>query len=191
MSNVDYILVGLGNPGKEYEKTRHNIGFMTLDFVAEKLGIEINSQKFKSLYAFGTFEGKKVILLKPQTFMNLSGQAILPFMSFYKVPPQNVILIYDDISLPVGKMRIRKQGSHGGHNGVKNIITLSGSQNFPRIKIGVGNKPNENWDLADWVLSKFSSEELNLINDTMPKVYDALSLIVKENIDEAMNKFNG
>ena len=191
MSNVDYILVGLGNPGKEYEKTRHNIGFMALDFVAEKLGIEINSQKFKSLYAFGTFEGKKVILLKPQTFMNLSGQAILPFMSFYKVPLQNVILIYDDISLPVGKMRIRKQGSHGGHNGVKNIITLSGSQNFPRIKIGVGNKPNENWDLADWVLSKFSSEELNLINDTMPKVYDALSLIVKENIDEAMNKFNG
>jgi len=184
MSNVDYILVGLGNPGKEYEKTRHNIGFMALDFVAEKLGIEINSQKFKSLYAFGTFEGKKVILLKPQTFMNLSGQAILPFMSFYKVPLQNVILIYDDISLPVGKMRIRKQGSHGGHNGVKNIITLSGSQNFPRIKIGVGNKPNENWDLADWVLSKFSSEELNLIND-------ALSLIVKENIDEAMNKFNG
>lgn len=191
MSNVDYILVGLGNPGKEYEKTRHNIGFMALDFVAEKLGIEINSQKFKSLYALGTFEGKKVILLKPQTFMNLSGQAVLPFMSFYKVPLQNVILIYDDISLPVGKMRIRKQGSHGGHNGVKNIITLSGSQNFPRIKIGVGNKPNENWDLADWVLSKFSSEELNLINDTMPKVYDALSLIVKENIDEAMNKFNG
>lgn len=191
MSNVDYILVGLGNPGKEYEKTRHNIGFIALDFVAEKLGIEINSQKFKSLYAFGTFEGKKVILLKPQTFMNLSGQAVLPFMSFYKVPLQNVILIYDDISLPVGKMRIRKQGSHGGHNGVKNIITLSGSQNFPRIKIGVGNKPNENWDLADWVLSKFSSEELNLINDTMPKVYDALSLIVKENIDEAMNKFNG
>lgn len=191
MSNVDYILVGLGNPGKEYEKTRHNIGFMALDFVAEKLGIEINSQKFKSLYALGTFEGKKVILLKPQTFMNLSGQAVLPFMSFYKVLLQNVILIYDDISLPVGKMRIRKQGSHGGHNGVKNIITLSGSQNFPRIKIGVGNKPNENWDLADWVLSKFSSEELNLINDTMPKVYDALSLIVKENIDEAMNKFNG
>ncbi len=191
MSNVDYVLVGLGNPGKEYEKTRHNIGFIALDFVAEKLGIEINSQKFKALYALGTFEGKRVILLEPQTFMNLSGQAVLPFMSFYKVLPQNVILIYDDVSLSLGKMRIRKQGSHGGHNGVKNIISLSGSQDFSRIKIGVGNKPNENWDLADWVLSKFSSEEFNLINDTMPKVYDALSLIVKENIDEAMNKFNG
>ena len=191
MSNVDYILVGLGNPGKEYEKTRHNIGFMALDFVSRKLGIDFNTQKFKSSYGVGSFGGKKIILLKPQTFMNLSGQAVVLLMSFYKVPPENVILIYDDISLPVGKIRIRKQGSHGGHNGVKSIVSLCGSNNFPRIKIGVGDKPNENWDLADWVLSKFNKEEMDIIESNMPKIYDALDLMVQEKIDAAMNSFNG
>ena len=191
MSNVDYILVGLGNPGKEYEKTRHNIGFMALDFVSKKLNIDLGTQKLKSFCGLGNFEDKKVILLKPQTFMNLSGQSVVLFMSFYKVPPENVILIYDDISLPVGKMRIRKQGSHGGHNGVKNIILLSGSNNFPRIKIGIGDRPNENWDLADWVLSKFSKEEMDKLENNMPKVYDALYLMVHEKIDQAMNSFNG
>lgn len=190
MSNVDYILVGLGNPGKEYEKTRHNIGFMALDFISKKLNIEFNTQKFKSSYGFGNFGDKKVILLKPQTFMNLSGQAVVLLMSFYKVPPENVVLIYDDISLPVGKMRIRTQGSHGGHNGVKNIVSLAGSKNFSRIKIGVGDKPNENWDLADWVLSRFSKDELDLIEKNMPKVYDALDLIIQGKIDKAMNDFN-
>lgn len=191
MSSIDYILVGLGNPGKEYEKTRHNIGFMALDFVSKKLNIDFSTQKFKSYYGVGNFKDKKVILLKPQTFMNLSGQAVVLLMSFYKVPPENVILIYDDISLPVGKIRIRKQGSHGGHNGVKNIVALSGSQSFPRIKVGVGEKPNENWDLADWVLSKFSSDEMNLIENNMPKIYDALDLMVQGKIDRAMNNFNG
>lgn len=191
MSNVDYILVGLGNPGKEYEKTRHNIGFMALDFVSKKLNIDLGTQKLKSFCGLGNFEDKKVILLKPQTFMNLSGQSVVLFMSFYKVPPENVILIYDDISLPVGKMRIRKQGSHGGHNGVKNIISLSGSNNFPRIKIGIGDRPNEKWDLADWVLSKFSKEEMDKLENNMPKVYDALYLMVHEKIDQAMNSFNG
>lgn len=191
MSGIDYILVGLGNPGKEYEKTRHNIGFMALDFVSKKLNIDFNIQKFKSSYGLGNFKDKKVILLKPQTFMNLSGQAVVLLMSFYKVPPENVILIYDDISLPVGKIRIRKQGSHGGHNGVKNIVALSGSQSFPRIKVGIGEKPNENWDLADWVLSKFSNDEMNLIENNMPKIYDALDLIVQGKIDRAMNNFNG
>lgn len=191
MSNVDYILVGLGNPGKEYEKTRHNIGFMALDFVSRKLGIDFNTQKFKSSYGMGNFGDKKIILLKPQTFMNLSGQAVVLLMSFYKVPPENVILIYDDISLPVGKMRIRKQGSHGGHNGVKSIVSLGGSNNFPRIKIGVGDKPNANWDLADWVLSKFNKEEMDIIESNMPKIYDALDLMVHEKIDVAMNSFNG
>lgn len=191
MSNVDYILVGLGNPGKEYEKTRHNIGFMALDFVSKKLDINFSTQKFKSFYGLGNFGDKKVILLKPQTFMNLSGQAVELLMAFYKVPPENVILVYDDISLPVGKIRIRKQGSHGGHNGVKNIVALSGSQSFPRIKVGVGEKPNENWDLADWVLSKFSNDEMNLIENNMPRIYDALDLIVQGKIDKAMNNFNG
>ncbi len=190
MNNIDYILVGLGNPGKEYEKTRHNIGFMALDFVSKKLSIDFNTQKFKSCYGVGNFGDKKVILLKPQTFMNLSGQAVVLLMSFYKVPPENVILIYDDISLSVGKMRIRKQGSHGGHNGVKNIVDLSGTKNFPRIKIGVGDKPNENWDLADWVLSKFSKDEMDLIENDMSKVYDALSLMTQGKIDQAMNDFN-
>ncbi len=190
MSNIDYILVGLGNPGKEYEKTRHNIGFMALDFVSKKLGVDFNTQKFKSCYGVGNFGDKKVILLKPQTFMNLSGQAVVLLMSFYKVPSENVILIYDDISLPVGKMRIRKQGSHGGHNGVKNIVELSGTKNFPRIKIGVGDKPNEHWDLSDWVLSKFGKNEMDLIENNMPKVYDALSLMTQEKIDQAMNDFN-
>lgn len=190
MSNIDYILVGLGNPGKEYEKTRHNIGFMALDFVSKKLGIDFNTQKFKSCYGVGNFGNKKVILLKPQTFMNLSGQAVVLLMSFYKVPPENVILVYDDISLPVGKMRIRKQGSHGGHNGVKNIVELSGTKNFPRIKIGVGNKPNENWDLADWVLSKFGKDEIDLIENNMPKVYNALNLMTQGKIEQAMNDFN-
>ena len=123
--------------------------------------------------------------------MNLSGQAVVLLMAFYKVPPENVILVYDDISLPVGKIRIRKQGSHGGHNGVKNIVALSGSQSFPRIKVGVGEKPNENWDLADWVLSKFSNDEMNLIENNMPRIYDALDLIVQGKIDKAMNNFNG
>ena len=179
MSNIDYILVGLGNPGKEYEKTRHNIGFMALDFVSRKLGIDFNTQKFKSSYGVGNFGDKKIILLKPQTFMNLSGQAVVLLMSFY------------DISLPVGKIRIRKQGSHGGHNGVKSIVSLCGSNNFPRIKIGVGDKPNENWDLADWVLSKFNKEEMDTIESNMPKIYDALDLMVHERIDVAMNSFNG
>lgn len=191
MSNVDYILVGLGNPGKEYEKTRHNIGFMTLDFISKKLNIDFNTQKFKSSYGLGNFGDKKVILLKPQTFMNLSGQAVVLLMSFYKVPPENVILIYDDISLPVGKIRIRKQGSHGGHNGVKNISALTGSNNFPRIKIGVGDKPNEHWDLSDWVLSKFSKDEMGLIESNMPKIYESLELILQGKIDQAMNSFNG
>ena len=186
-----YIIAGLGNPTREYEKTRHNVGFDTIDVLADRLNTSVDEKKFKGLYGRGIIAGEKVILLKPQTFMNLSGQAVVLLMSFYKVPPENVILIYDDISLPVGKIRIRKQGSHGGHNGVKNIVALSGSQSFPRIKVGIGEKPNENWDLADWVLSKFSNDEMNLIENNMPKIYDALDLIVQGKIDRAMNNFNG
>ncbi len=190
MSNIDYIITGLGNPGKEHEKTRHNVGFMVLDYVANKLGTKINTDKFKGLCGCAGYNGKKIFLLKPQTYMNLSGQSVLSAMAFYKVPPERVILIFDDVSLPVGKIRVRKDGSHGGHNGVKNIIDLCSSENFPRIKIGIGSKPDENWDLSDWVLSKFSKEDLEIINNLSQNIYESVCLIADGKADEAMNKFN-
>ena len=190
MSNIDYIVVGLGNPGKEYERTRHNVGFMALDFISEKSGIDFNSQKFKSFMGIGNLENKKIILLKPQTYMNLSGQSVIPVMSFYKVPPERVIIIFDDISLCCGKIRIRKKGSHGGHNGVRNIMEMSGCDKFPRIKIGVGNKPNEQWNLADWVLSKFSPEEMKKLSKSLEQTYESLKCILYDKTEDAMNKFN-
>ena len=190
MSNIDYMIVGLGNPGKKYENTRHNSGFRALDFIAEKLGVSINHEKFQSLTCDATLSEKRVLLLKPQTYMNLSGQAVVEAMNFYKILPENVLLIFDDISLPVGKIRIRKSGSHGGQNGVKNIIALSGSDKFPRIRIGVGEKPNSAWDLADWVLSKFSKSETDSINEALCYVYGAAEMIVGGEIESAMNKFN-
>lgn len=190
MGAVDYIIVGLGNPGTKYETTRHNSGFLMIDSVAQQLGAKFNSSKFDSLCSFAQINGVKVMLLKPQTYMNLSGQAVRQAMNFYKIPPENVIVIFDDISLPVGKMRIRKSGSHGGQNGMKNILQLCGSSNFPRIKIGVGQKPNENWDLADWVLSSFSVSERKALSDVAKNVFDAINLMIVGKIDEAMNKFN-
>ena len=190
MSSIDYIVAGLGNPGKKYEKTRHNAGFMVLDHIAEKLNVQINSDKFKGLCAQAGLSGKRVLLLKPQTFMNLSGESVLAAMSFYKVPPERVILIFDDISLPVGKIRVRENGSHGGHNGVKNIAALSSFENFPRIKVGVGGKPNDGWDLADWVLSKFSDDELKIIDNSLQDIYESVCLIIDGKSNEAMNKFN-
>ncbi len=190
MSNINYIMVGLGNPGKEYEKTRHNVGFMALDYMANKLGTEIDSVKFKGLCATAEFNGKKILVLKPQTYMNLSGASVLAAMSFYKVSPERVILIFDDISLPVGKIRIREKGSYGGHNGVKNIVALCSSENFPRIKIGVGSKPNDNWNLSSWVLSKFSKKEFEIIDKSMQNVYESVCLMMDGKTNEAMNKFN-
>ncbi len=190
MGSIDYIVVGLGNPGKEYEKTRHNVGFMALDFVAKKISVDIESQKFKSLTGLGKLNEKKLLLIKPQTFMNLSGQAVFEAASFYKVPLDRVIVIFDDVSLPCGKIRLRKKGSHGGHNGVKNIISLFGSDVFPRIKVGVGDRPNPQWPLSDWVLSKFNSEDMSVIEKSMENIYESLELIVCESIDCAMNKFN-
>lgn len=190
MSGVDYILVGLGNPGKQYENTRHNSGFRALDFIANKLGLNINQKKFRSLICSADLNGKKLLLLKPQTYMNLSGEAVIEAMNFYKVSPENVLLIFDDISLPVGKIRVRKSGSHGGQNGVKNIILLSGSDKFPRVRIGIGEKPNPAWDLSDWVLSKFSKSEADVINEALCDVYGAVEMIVRGDIESAMNKFN-
>lgn len=187
---VEYIVAGLGNPGKEYELTRHNAGFMSVDYFARQHGFQIDKLKFKSLCGDCMIEGKRVLFLKPSTFMNLSGQAVSEAASFYKVPVERVIVVMDDISLEPGKMRIRRKGSDGGHNGLKNIIYLFGSDNFPRIKLGVGAKPNPNYDLAAWVLSRFTPEEQKALAEVFPKVERSIELIVSEKIDQAMNQFN-
>lgn len=186
---VEYIIAGLGNPGSQYENTRHNAGFITIDTLAKKMNVKVDRIKYKSLCTTGIISEKKVMLMKPSTFMNNSGQAVVEAMNFFKVPPENVIVIFDDISLNIGKMRIRRKGSDGGHNGIKNIIYLSGSDRFPRIKLGVGHKP-EKWDLADWVLSSFSDTEMKLLKETAEKACSAVELIVDGNTDKAMNLYN-
>lgn len=184
-----YLIVGLGNPGARYEYTRHNAGFMVLDYIAKFLKVKINVSKFKALFSMATISKESVILLKPQTFMNASGESVLECMQYYKIPPERLILIFDDISLDMGTIRIKRSGSCGGHNGVKSIINLIGTDNFPRIKIGVGAKP-EGWDLPSWVLSKFSAEELDDVTLCAERSMSALDLILRGKIDEAMNKFN-
>ncbi len=187
---VEYIIVGLGNPGSKYEGTRHNAGFMALDYIAEKAGAAVDRIKFKGLCGIAHIGGKKVLLLKPSTFMNLSGQSVTEAMNFYKLPPERVIVLFDDISLEPGRIRIRLKGSDGGQNGMKNIIYLSGSDAFPRVKIGTGAKPNPQWDLADWVLSQFTSPELKLLEEAIDHVYSSVTLMVEEKASEAMNKYN-
>ncbi|MGW8115638.1 aminoacyl-tRNA hydrolase [Caproicibacterium sp. NSD3] len=191
VGSIEYLLVGLGNPGKEYEGTRHNTGFMAIDKIANDAGVKLDRLKFKGLCTSATLGGKKVLLLKPSTFMNLSGQSVTEAMRFYKLPPEKVIVLFDDISLPCGHLRIRRKGSDGGHNGMKNILYLSGSDQFPRIKIGVGEKPNPNWDLADWVLSHFSTDEMKLMDESIKNAAAAAALMVNDKIDEAMNRYNG
>lgn len=187
---VEYIVVGLGNPGSKYEGTRHNAGFMALDHIAEKAGAELKRVRFKGLCGFALLGGKKVLLLKPSTYMNLSGQSVTEAMGFYKLPPEKVIVLFDDISLPPGRMRIRLKGSHGGQNGMKNIIYLAGSDQFPRIKIGTGEKPNPQWDLADWVLSRFTAEEGKQLSEALEHAASAVELMVQGNAAEAMNQYN-
>ncbi|MCH5202855.1 MAG: aminoacyl-tRNA hydrolase [Oscillospiraceae bacterium] len=189
-SSIEYMVVGLGNPDKKYDNTRHNTGFICLDKVAEKFGANVSRIKYKSLVGEGTVSGKKVLFMKPQTYMNLSGQAVVEAMNFYKIPAENVVLIFDDISLDVGKMRIRRKGSDGGQNGVKNIIYLSGKDTFPRIKVGIGKKPHPDYDLAAWVLSKFKGEEIKQIDEMAENCCQAVELIINGNIDRAMNLFN-
>ena len=188
-TSIDTIIVGLGNPGKKYEGTRHNAGFAALDHVAEKWGVRVTKAKFDALTGTGTAAGVKVLLMKPQTFMNLSGDAVRKAADFYKVPPERIIVLFDDISLAPGRLRIRKTGSAGGHNGIKSIIGNIG-QDFPRVKIGVGEKPRPEYDLADWVLSKFSAEERKALESTFGHANDAVELIVDGKIDQAMNQFN-
>lgn len=189
-SNFDYIIVGLGNPGRQYETTRHNTGFICIDRLAQKHSITIKKLKFKSIIGEGRIEGKRCLLLKPQTFMNSSGEAVRDAAEFYKIPPENIIIIYDDISLDPGKLRIRRKGSDGGHNGIKSIIYHLKSDNFPRVKVGVGAKPNPEYDLADWVLSHFSTAEANLVKQAADNVVGAIELMVQGNIDKAMSDYN-
>ena len=186
---VQYLVVGLGNPGSKYENTRHNAGFLTMDYIAEKYGARIDRLKFKGLCGDAVIGGVRTLLLKPSTFMNLSGQSVTEAMSFYKIPAEKVIVIYDDISLPPGRLRIRRKGSDGGHNGMKNIIYLSGSDAFPRVKIGVGQKPHPDYDLAKWVLSRFTAGEQKLLREEMDRIADAAELVLAGRIDEAMNRY--
>lgn len=188
--SIEYLIVGLGNPGKEYENTRHNCGFIALDYMAEKLSCNINKIKFKSTVGECEINSHRCLLMKPSTFMNLSGQAVVEAMNFYKIPPQNVIIIFDDISLDVGKMRVRRKGSDGGQRGMQNIIYLSGSQDFPRIKVGIGKKPHPEYDLKKWVLSRFTDADKKLMLPLLDNIIDAVSHIVDGNIDKAMNLYN-
>ena len=186
---VGWLIAGLGNPGPKYDLTRHNAGFMVVDALAERFGCDMRSVKFKGLYGKCKIAGEDAVLLKPSTFMNLSGQSVTEAMNFFHIPPERVLLVFDDISLDVGRMRIRLKGSDGGHNGVKNIIYLSGSDRFPRVKIGVGHKP-EGWDLANWVLSRFSGDEQKLLDAVAKNAGDAVELILSGQPDKAMNRFN-
>ena len=187
---IEFLIAGLGNPGKEYERTRHNVGFVAIDAIAEKAGVKIDRAKFRALIAEVSIGGRRGLLMKPQTFMNLSGAAIAEAASFYKIPPERVLVLVDDISLSPGQVRIRRKGSAGGHNGLKSIIAELGSQEFPRIKLGVGQKPSPDYDLADWVLGKMPESDYKAFHDSLTDVAAAAELCVKGEIDAAMCRFS-
>ena len=190
-SNESWLIVGLGNPGKEYERTRHNAGYRALDILADKLGAKIDKSKFQGLYGQTVYGGKKLFLLKPLTYMNLSGRSVLQLSAYFNIPPQRIIVLFDDISLAPGRLRIRGDGSAGGHNGIKSIIAEIGSQSFPRVKIGVGTKPNPEFDLADWVLSSFSAKEEKDLQFALTNAADAALCIIEKGVAETANRFNG
>lgn len=187
---AEYLVAGLGNPGRQYESSRHNVGFIALDKIAEQRGFKLDRLRFKSLVGEGMIAEKKVLFMKPSTFMNLSGEAVSEALSFYKLPIERLLVINDDISLAPGKIRIRQKGSHGGHNGLKNIIQLCGSDNFARVKIGVGEKPTPEYDLASWVLATPSAEDCKLIEERILNISDIVELWVQGKTNEAMNKYN-
>lgn len=187
----DFLLVGLGNPGENYARTRHNVGFRALDSLAKTLGIKVDRAKFRGLYGQGVWQEKKLILLKPQTFMNLSGLSVMDAARFYKLPPERIIVLFDDVSLPVGRLRVRSDGSAGGHNGIKSIIGALNSQSFPRVKIGVGAKPHPDYALADWVLSSFSPAEEKALAPAIDHAAEAALELLANGVDSAANKFNG
>ena len=190
-TNESWLIVGLGNPGKEYERTRHNAGFRAIDILADKLGCRIDKGKFQGLYGQTVYGGKKLFLLKPQTYMNLSGRSVLQLSAYFNIPPQRIIVLFDDISLAPGRLRIRADGSAGGHNGIKSIISEVGSQSFPRVKIGVGSKPTPEFNLADWVLSAFSAKEEKDLQFALANAADAALSIIDNGVPESANRFNG
>lgn len=187
---IDFLVVGLGNPGTKYENTRHNAGFMALDALAKDLGVKVDRVRFRAYCGEGKIGDKRVLLMKPQTFMNNSGEAVREAMQFYKLTPDSVLLFFDDISLTVGGLRVRRNGSAGGQNGVKSIINLCGSDAFPRVKLGIGAKPHPEYNLADWVLSRFTKDEMKVMGETADKAVGAAKLIVEGNIEEAMNRYS-
>ena len=187
---IEYVIAGLGNPGLEYEGSRHNAGFFTIDMLAAQLGTDISRLRFKGKTAEVTIGEKRCLLLKPTTYMNNSGESVVQALEFYKIDPENLIVICDDISLDPGKLRIRRKGSHGGHNGMRSIIELTGRDDFPRIKMGVGKKPHPDYDLAKWVLGKFSKEDSALLKEAAENACECVKLMVQGRTDEAMNKYN-
>ena len=187
---IEFLIVGLGNPGGKYEITRHNAGFLCADLFAESMNTEIKRLKYHALTAEVNIDGHRCLLMKPQTFMNNSGEAVGEAAKFYKIPAEKIIVVFDDISLPIGKLRVRRKGSAGGHNGIKSIISHLGSENFPRVKIGVGAKPHPDYDLGDWVLTSFKKEDFPALKEAMVNACEAVKLIVNGNTDKAMNLYN-
>ena len=190
-SGENWLVVGLGNPGREYEKTRHNAGFRALDILADQLGAKVDKLKYQGLYTQVNYKGGKVFLLKPQTYMNLSGRSVLQLSAYFNIPPQRIIVMFDDISLEPGRLRVRANGSAGGHNGIKSIIQEVGSQEFPRVKIGVGAKPHPEFELADWVLSTFTALEEKALAVSLENAAKAALCIIDHSVPEAANRFNG
>ena len=190
-NNETWLIVGLGNPGREYEKTRHNAGFRAIDMLADDLGCKIDRMKYQGLYGQTTYNGKKLMLLKPQTYMNLSGKSVLQLSAYFNIPPQRIIVMFDDISLAPGRLRVRADGSAGGHNGIKSIIAEVGSQAFPRVKIGVGAKPHPDFELADWVLSTFSAQEEKALANSLKWAGEAALSIMDRGVPETANRYNG
>lgn len=190
-SSLDWILVCLGNPGDQYENTRHNVGFLTADALGERLNKPIQRLKFKALTNTVEYGGVKVLVMKPTTYMNLSGEAVREACQFYKLPPERVLVVCDDVSLPVGKLRLRRNGSAGGHNGLRSIIGQLHSDQFPRLKIGVGQKPHPDYDLADWVLGKFPREDRKTVDAAVERALDAIECVFSKGIDKAMSQYNG
>ena len=190
-SSVEWLIAGLGNPGEKYRNTRHNMGFLAVELLAEQAGVKLNKVKFKSAYHLLTFGGSRCLVMKPQTYMNLSGEAVGEAARFYKIPADHVLVIYDDVSLPVGKLRVRPKGSAGGHNGIKNIIAHLGTETFPRIKIGVGAPDHPDHGLVDWVIGKPTQAERKALEAVLDRALEAAECVIERGPEEAMNRFNG
>ena len=187
---IQWLIVGLGNPGEKYARTRHNLGFLALDLLAERQKLKVNRIKYKALVAETEFGGARCLLMKPQTYMNLSGEAVGEAAWFYKIPSDHVLVIYDDVSLPLGKLRIRDKGSAGGHNGIKNIIAHLGTDVFPRVKVGVGAPSHPDYDMVDWVIGSFSAQERKIVDEALDRALDAAECIISRGVTEAQNRFN-